>query len=79
MKEDSLDKYDLLQGMLIAARLKARLKQADVAAKLGKPQSYISKVERGERGIDIIEYLAIAEVIGFDPVAFLDELTKRSA
>lgn len=74
-----MDKYELLQRMLIDARLKAGLKQADVAAKLGKPQSYISKVERGERGIDVIEYLEIAAVIEFDPVDFLDELIKRLA
>lgn len=74
-----MDKYGLLQRMLIDARLQAGLKQADVAAKLGKSQSYVSKIERGERGIDLIEYLEIAEVIGFDPVDFLNELIKRIA
>lgn len=79
MEKDVTDKYGLLRQMLIEARLTAGLKQADVAAKLGKPQSYVSKIERGERGIDVIEFLELAKAIEFEPFAFLNELTKRFA
>ena len=79
MEKDLVDKYGLLQQMLIDARLQAGLKQADVAAQLGKPQSYVSKIERGERGMDVIEFLEIAQAIGFEPLAFLDEFIKRFA
>ena len=44
------------------ARLEAVLKQEDVAKKLEKPQSYISKVERGERRLDVIELEAFAKL-----------------
>ena len=37
------------------ARIEVGLKQEDVARKLKKPQSYISKVERGERRLDVVE------------------------
>lgn len=40
---------------LVAARLQAGLTQVQVGQKLNKPQSYISKIERTERRIDIIE------------------------
>jgi len=45
-----------------------------LAERLGRPQSYVSKIERGERGLDVIEFLEIAKVIGFDPVEFLRKL-----
>ncbi len=70
---DLADKYDLLRRMLIDERNKAGLKQAEVSSKLGKPQSYISKIERGERGVDIVEFVEIAHAIGFDPVTFLEQ------
>lgn len=46
------------------ARQEAGLKQEEVAARLGKPQSYVSKVERAERRIDPPELARFAEVLG---------------
>ncbi len=44
------------------ARFEAGLKQADVAKVLGKPQSYVSKIERGERRVDVAEVKLFAKV-----------------
>lgn len=71
MEKDSDKKYALLRQMLVDERNKAELKQSDVSLTLNKPQSYISKIERGERGLDLIEFVEIAEAIGFDPTNFL--------
>lgn len=49
-------------GQLIKARKKAGLKQEDVARKLGRTQSYVSKIEAGQRRIDIIQLKELAEI-----------------
>jgi len=53
------------------ARLNAGLKQSDVARKLKKPQSYISKIERGERRVDITEVKELAKIYKKDITHFV--------
>lgn len=61
------DQYRAIIGALREARLAAGLRQADVAEVLGKPQSYLAKVEGCERRLDLLEYLALCRAIGVDP------------
>lgn len=51
-----------LVSRLIKARGQARLKQDEVAKKLGRTQSYISKLESGQRRIDIVQLKEFAEI-----------------
>ena len=60
--------------MLKAEREKAKLSPALVADKLGVNQTYVSKYEKGERRLDLIEFLEIAEAVGFDPLDFIKRL-----
>jgi transcriptional regulator with XRE-family HTH domain len=60
--------------LLKKARKEAGLTQVDLAQKLRRPQSYVSKYERGDRRLDVIEFLEIARKIGFDPHELLREL-----
>ena len=55
-----------LLELLVAARSKAGMTQQQLADRLGKPQSFISKYEGGERRIDVIEFIAIAEALEMD-------------
>jgi len=54
--------HKYLVKQLARARKDAKLKQEDVAKKLGKTQSYISKIEAGQRRIDVVQLKEFAEV-----------------
>jgi len=66
--------YAAFTDLLKEERKKAGLTQAQLAKKLRRPQSYVSKYERGDRRLDVIEFLEIARVIGVDPTVFLKNL-----
>lgn len=63
--------YARLISLLVAARHKAGIRQQALAKKLRKPQSFIAKYEGGERRLDVIEFIAIAEALGADPLRLL--------
>ncbi len=67
-------RHQRLAELLVQYRREADLKQTDVAAKLGKYQPLITNMESGQRRIDVVELLELAEIIGFDPHVLLDEL-----
>ncbi len=67
-------RYRRLAELLVQHRLAAGLKQADVAEVLGRHQPLITNMENGQRRIDVVELLELAEIIGFDPHEILDEL-----
>jgi transcriptional regulator with XRE-family HTH domain len=50
--------------VLRAARHEAGLSQKAVADRLGKPPSFVAKIELGERRLDLVEFVAIARVFG---------------
>ncbi len=69
-------RYGKFRDALIAERKKNSLTQADLALKLDKPQSFISKYERGERRLDVLEFFLLADAIGFDAFAFLRKFLR---
>ena len=64
-------------AMLRRRRQAMRLRQADVAQRLGRGQSMVSKIERGVRRLDIIELRAWLAALGVDFVDFMSELDRR--
>ena len=54
--------YKEIINRLKQARVDAGLSQQAVADKLGKPQSYVSKIESGERRLDVAEVKKFAEI-----------------
>jgi ribosome-binding protein aMBF1 (putative translation factor) len=51
---------------LVGARIKAGLSQKELAAKLKRHQSFVARLESGERRIDVVEFTVLARVIGFE-------------
>ena len=57
-------KYKKLTQKLRAARLEAGLTQVEAGRRLKRPQAYLSKIERGERGVDAVELAEFGRVYG---------------
>lgn len=72
-------RYAFFRELLIAAREEAGLTQTQVAQQMRKPQSFVSKYERGERRLDFTEFMELAEVLSLDPVDFMRRYRIRDA
>jgi transcriptional regulator with XRE-family HTH domain len=57
--------------LLIEARKAAGVRQADIAAAMQRPQSFVSKYEKRERTLDIAEFILICRLISVDPYKIL--------
>ena len=68
-------KYEQFLDLLIQARKDADLTQVEVASRLGRPQSFVSKYENGERRLDVVEFLDVAEAIDLDAIKLIRRLT----
>lgn len=73
----SHDGNQLLTKALIAARHAAGLTQTEVAEKLGRPQSFVSKYEQGERRLDVAEFVDVCRAIGNDPVPIVEAIRDQ--
>ncbi len=68
--------YIYFRELLTRARKEQGKVQEEVARYLGKPQSFVSKYESGERRLDVIEFLEIAQALDVDPQTIIDQLRK---
>lgn len=57
-----------------AVREAAGLSQREVARRLGKPVSFVNKIELLERRLDIVEFVVLARALGVDPHVLLDDV-----
>jgi transcriptional regulator with XRE-family HTH domain len=71
------DGHKLFCGFLTEARKSANMTQAQLAKRLGRPQSFVSKYERGERRLDVIEFAEVSRALGVDPLRFLAKLYRE--
>lgn len=71
--------YQCFVDLLVRARKQAGLSQAELATRLGRPQSFVSKCERGERRVDVVEFVLIADALGVDAGAFIQDYRAEAA
>ncbi len=67
-----------LQELLTSGRVAAGMTQRDLAQKLKRPQSFVSKYESGERRLSVIELIEVGEAIGVDPRQIVADLSDMS-
>lgn len=67
----------VLLEMLKTCRIKSKLRQADLGLRLGRDQALVSKVESGDRRLDVLELRDWIRAIGTNFVAFVTELDQR--
>ena len=70
------DQHQALVRLLIRKRRAARLRQSDLAKRMRQYQSWVARIESGQRRIDIIEFFALARAIGFDPYKALKSIFR---
>lgn len=67
----------IFRELLKEIRLKKNLTQAELAERLEQPQSYVSKVETGERRLDFVETAIVCKALGFDLRQFAGDFSRR--
>jgi transcriptional regulator with XRE-family HTH domain len=68
------EEHGRLVALLIAARKKSGLKQAELGKRVGKSQSFISMIERSQRRVDIVEFIALSRAMDQDIEAMFKSL-----
>lgn len=63
--------------VLATARENADMTQTDLATKVGKNQSFVSLIERSQRRVDVLEFVALARAMGEDPVDLFATLVAK--
>jgi len=71
------EEYQNVIRKLKDARIRKGITQQSLAQSLGRPQSFVAKVENGERRIDVVEFAFIAHLLSVDATVVLDEIIHK--
>jgi cyanate lyase len=66
-----------LRSLLVQRRVKGQLTQGELATRLGKVQSYIAKIEIGDRSLHIADLIQICRALNASPVRLLKEAIEK--
>jgi ribosome-binding protein aMBF1 (putative translation factor) len=74
----NMKKHKLVGTLIRRERRQRDLSQEAVADKLKQHRTWLLRIEKGERRIDVVEYLQLARVIGFDPCELLRRMVHNN-
>jgi transcriptional regulator with XRE-family HTH domain len=69
--------YERFRECLVSMRKKAEMSQRDLAKKLGREHSFVSRVEQGERRLDVVEFYWLCRACGQNPAKTAAELMRE--
>jgi transcriptional regulator with XRE-family HTH domain len=69
-------RHRALINVIIQKRQAAGLTQSELANLLGEYQSFVARLESGQRRLDVIEFIDLAEILKFDPAREISALKK---
>jgi transcriptional regulator with XRE-family HTH domain len=69
-------RHKALIELLIKYREKAGATQTELAERLGEYQSFIARLESGQRRLDVVEFLRLAKILGFDELDVLKQIKR---
>ncbi len=76
MKTLGSDRHNKLVAILIEKREGAGMTQTELAGKLGEYQSFVARLESGQRRIDVVEFIQLSEILQFNPAAVISRLAR---
>lgn len=76
MKHLRSPRHRALIAAIVEARKAAGLTQRQLAARLGRSNSFVWKLEAGERRLDILEFVEISLAVKTDPVRLFERFMK---
>ncbi|AHJ74787.1 helix-turn-helix domain-containing protein [Kosakonia sacchari] len=68
------EEYQRVIIALKRARKERGITQAQLAEALGRPQSFIAKIESGERRLDVVEFVHLARLVGIEPSKVINNI-----
>ncbi|MDY4380161.1 helix-turn-helix transcriptional regulator [Pectobacterium brasiliense] len=71
------DEYQSVIKILREARIEKGITQENLANTLGRPQSFVAKIENGERRLDVVEFVHIAHLLSVDASTVLEKIAHK--
>ena len=66
-----------LMSALVDVRTKVGITQRELAKRLGRAHSYVSRIEKGDRRLDVPEFIQWCELLGTDPLEVMRRILRR--